>query len=493
MGQRRLAGGILLIAAFALAGLAQSVAASDQEDEAKAAARRSAMLAAGRAGFCRVHVYFKRAEDEVEPDYNDWRSYMEESSQEYEGYIAHQMSLVATGLLLDGEGHVLVLDSHLEDRYIDHVEVVAPDGRKYPAVRDRLLERAPAEVLKITEPLQGWKPPAFVDQEVLGPPGKSYVVSLQEDGHRWWLSASIPAGRYDYLGGASEPEQLDVSGAGGGFGWGDYSTFLRMMGGMGSADISAGPGLLCNEEGQPIGAAFPGWPIEPAQEHMDWQYGRLVAGPALSFGELDALSKQFEEGAGSGIHKCRILYRQEGDEDSPVSQMMMRIGSGFSGMGDEDAKERTDYGLAVTARRLLIPQPIGREEAARIESIEVTVGDQKLAAHFAGAFKDVGAFLVDLDDGELPSVVPLENVSGQERMRLFFTAAAREKFGRKDVRFRPNRWFRRRLDREPRPAHCRPLRQPAHRAGRAARPDQQPLWLLHVRYERRQRTRLLGR
>ena len=93
------------------------------------------------------------------------------------------MSLLTVGVLLDDAGHVLVGDMHIEDKYIDRIEVVAPNGTRYPAVREKILDRAPAVLLKITQELRDWKAPAFAEQTRIEEPGSVYFVGLSQVGY----------------------------------------------------------------------------------------------------------------------------------------------------------------------------------------------------------------------------------------------------------------------------------------------------------------------
>ena len=96
------------------------------------------------------------------------------------------------GVLLDDAGHVLVGDMHFEDKYLERIEVVAPDGTRYPATREKLLERSPAVILKIIEPLENWKAPEFVKQERIEEPGMVFSASLHRTGREWWISLAPP-------------------------------------------------------------------------------------------------------------------------------------------------------------------------------------------------------------------------------------------------------------------------------------------------------------
>lgn len=407
--------------------------------------RRAGMLEAGRTGLCRVHYYFKRPPDEPPVTFDPWSGMQELTRFQYDSFIDKQMSLVAVGLLLDDAGRVLVSDMHFEDKYIDRIEVVGPDGTKYPAEREKLLDRAPAEILRITEPLKDWTAPRFVMQEQITQPESAYVVTLSQTGQEWWLSIQPVGDSYMYEGSGSAPERfssemgmgvLEAMMPGG-----SYDPLFMFGTAMSAAMAASGaPALLCNDKGQPIGAAVAGWPLEPDQKTADWQHERLLDGPAIAFSELEELVENCRQEFGKKICKCRIVYRQEAEERRSLDFMLM-IQRSMRAMTGEDEKEWTTYGLAVAPDRLLVPYPIGRDQAAKIEKIEVTVEDQVCEGEFIGAFQDVGAFLVDLKEGTLPAFSDMTEQERPDRMRLFLTVAAEQKFGKKHLRVRPNRWF----------------------------------------------------
>ncbi len=433
---------VLLLAAPA----AGAVAAEDEE--AEATARRKAMLKAGRKALCRVHFYFKRPEDEAPEAMGGFRAVQQMTKFQYQQFVDAQKSLVVAGALLDGDGHVLVADTHFDGRYIDRIEVVGPDGTRYPAEREKLLGRAPGVLLKIAKPPENWRPPTFGVQEKITEPGAAYIVSLNQSGKDWWLTLDSLGASYQYGGTGHVPDRLKLPRGSGlmdamfpGGGYNPYAAWLatamsEMIGG------SRQPALLCNDEGKPIGAAMLGWPLETGQGTVDWQRERLLEGPGISFAELERLTEVCREEFGKKVHKCKILYRREAaDQGMPDIMAMMRGAKG--GRGGPQEKEWETFGLAVGPRRLLIPQTISRQEAAKIDTIEVTIDGETHAAELAGAFKELGAFLVDLKEATFPASTEVTAGEVPERMRLFFTVRAKKKMGEKHLRVRPNRWFTR--------------------------------------------------
>ncbi len=425
--------------------------AGADEKEAEAAARREAMLEAGRTRFCRTHYYFKRPEDEKLSGVDMFMFDAEQFTRfQYDHFIDRQMSLLMVGLLLDEAGHVLVGDMHFEDKYIDRIEVEAPDGTRYPAVRAKLLDRAPAVLLKITEPLENWEVRGFVEQDRIEDPARVFAVSLRRTGRRWWLSLERMGAEFAYEGAGDTSDRLSGHSASSFFGISTgeelFNPFAMFDGSRrgGLMAVSRQPSLLCNERGEPIGAALSGLPLDCRQEEADWQHERLLNGPGLTFAELSELVEKCREELAGKIYKCRLLYRLTGGESrgfdfGAILERSMRMGMGI---GEDAGKERTTFALAVSPTRLIVPYSIGREEAAKIEKIEITVADKTLEAELVGAFQEIGAFLVDLKEGMLPAATALTQKERPDRMRLFLTATAEEKFGKKHLKVQPNRWLR---------------------------------------------------
>jgi len=429
--------------------LAGTILAADAEDKdkakkkAEAAARRRTMLAAARSGFCRVHYYFKRPEDEkVEREWQGY-DYSRVGREQYRGMISRQMSLLTVGVLLDDAGHVLVGDRHVDARYIDRIEVVGPDGTRYPAVRDRLLERTLGVILRITKPLKEWKAPAFVEQAAIDEEDEdsAFIATMMQDGPGWFISlAPAPVGGgYTYEGGGAPGAERSSGGIFGGnqllgessFGIMSFAMLMRDQAGRCMA-----PALVCDAQGRPIGvtSAFGGASIDARQEKTDWQHRRLLEGPALTFARLAELETGCRAEFGRKVAKCKIMYRQKGQKRDRFG------GPSMYGMPGRNQKEWTTFGLAVSPERLLVPEPITPDQAAKIEKIELTVDGKTLEARFTGAFEEIGAFVVEVKDGTLPAFAALTQDKRPERGHLFLTLEIKEKFGKKHFTMKANRW-----------------------------------------------------
>jgi hypothetical protein len=401
------------------------------------ARRRDAMLEAGHKGLCRVHYYFARPEDEV-ADMSGRMPWETPDESLYQHYIDQQMSLLTVGLLMDAEGHVLVGDLHLDDRWIDRVEVLAPDGTVCPAEREKLLGRFEGGLLKLKRAPEGWRPPRFIEKAGLGPDEPAYVVSLWQLGKKWWVDVSA-AGQDDaYAAGDEQPPRLGVSG-GASSPINMASMFFQMSGGGWRAS-GAQPGLLCDCEGRPIGAVTASGLFDPTQQMEDWQHERLLDGPGLTFEQLVALKETCREEFGRNVYECKILYRQETDDTMGTDMPYIpRSLMGYLGEAG-DGKEWETFALGVGPNVLMVPLSIDKEQAARIEEIQLTVDEEVRQCEFMGAYREIGAFLVELKDGTLPSAARVVSRPQPEPLRLFLTASPRKKMGAKHLKVRPNRW-----------------------------------------------------
>jgi len=403
------------------------------------ARRRDAMLAAGEQALCRVHYYFSRPEDEVADTSRSvpWRM---RSDSAYQRYIDQQSSLLTVGLLLDNEGHVLVGDLHLDDRWIDRIEVVAPDGTVYPARRQKLLGRFEGVLLRLERPLKNWQAPQFVDREQIGPDESAYVVSLRQTGKQWWVDITPTGQSHAYAREKEQPSRIRTTHGGPSGPLDVAQIYFQMAGAVGRAS-DARPGLLCDAQGRPIGAATANGLLDPTQQVEDWQRERLLSGPGLTFEQIDALRKRCQQEFGRNVYACKLLYRHEAEEPAggdmpflPPSLVRQLMG------GQGDQKEWETFAVAVGPKRLMVPLPISKEQAARIEEIQLTVAGQVRQAEFVGAYREMGAFLVELKEGTLSSAAQIVGRPRPEPLRLFLTVTPEKKMGATHLRVRPNRW-----------------------------------------------------
>ena len=443
------AAGALLLLALALAWPLQA-AADEAADRAEPAARREAMLSAGRAAFCRVHFFFKRPSDAKEPGLEQ----LEDGGLEafatlpYEQLINRHESLIMPGLLLDDAGHVLVGDVQLELKYVDRIEVVAPDGTRYPAQLDRLLDRATGVMLAISEPLKNWKAPVFAAPAVFDDANPARMVMLHRSGRNWFLSLGAAGMDYPY-----EPDGTALkrfsSGiqtmswveqvTSGSFESSQEDTFTELLAG------AARPMLLCDEKGRPVGALITGFLPDPDQKLGDWDQQRLLSGPGIRFDDLRALGEKCDGELSRKAYKCVIQYRHEEEEQGaggrvPFRGGMMSFPPSF-GRGRAEGADRELFGLAVSERDIFVPQAISREELASVEKIEIVVGDKPQPAEFVAAFQDLAGFVVRLKEGALPAHALIAPHPAPERLRLFLTARLEEKAGKTHVEVKADRWL----------------------------------------------------
>ncbi len=420
-------------ASLAVLALALLLPAWGMTVQAKESASREAMLSAGRAALCRVHFFFKRPADMKERQAGMPYDMDLFSRMPYEELIAQQKSLVLPGVLLDDAGHVLIGDIHLEEKYVDHIEVMAPDGTRYPAKLDRILDRSTGVMLSITEPLKNWKAPKFASQATIADAG---VVTLRRTGRDWLLDVGSAGADYSYEAGNAVPKRF-----GGATETSMMAAAFGMFGEEGMAEMMSAqhrPMLLCNEKGQPVGALVSDFAIDQEQKLGDWQRERLLAGPGISYADLRALGEKCNEELGGKAYKCVIQYRHE--EEEGANGYVPHYSPGSSSEMEE-GKDRELFGLAISPKQLFVPQPISRDELANIDKFEIVVGDKPQPAEFVAAFQDVAGFVVALKEGEFPAFAAISAGQTPERMRLFLTATVEEKFGKTHFEVAPNRWL----------------------------------------------------
>ncbi|HOF17745.1 MAG TPA: PDZ domain-containing protein [Phycisphaerae bacterium] len=345
-----------------------------------------ALLRAARESFVIVEFWYKKdLSDAAKADHKDWRT-----RRLYSDFVDQKRPEERAGLVVD-DGLVLVADSAIEDRFLEKIVVRDVRGRRHEATRERLLTDAPGVLLRLAPPKkrrEALHPLAFVPVEDRGVNTLLLSARLFQSDDQWRIdAASLPAAVPFAPGKAKNVH------------FGDGSR---------NDPHDADPELIADETGRPVGVDLSG-EFDMAQKLCAWKGADLLA-PSAS---LDwKLVRAAEDKARAALIDC-------------VHQVVFQFGKA--------GHEYTTYALAVSPTELLIPEGITRQSAAQIRRIflkEPPAAQRR--ADFVGAYKGFDAVLLRLREGKLPAHVELGRDDPQ-RMKPFWAATCRERFGRKYV------------------------------------------------------------
>ncbi|NQU41887.1 hypothetical protein HQ520_01285, partial [bacterium] len=193
--------------------------------------------------------------------------------------------------------------------------------------------------------------------------------------------------------------------------------------------------LILDNERQPLGIGTV--PLV----HLDedplpvWKGLSLEADHILRLEELESIQTRLRQRFTQHIAEIRIAFRQKGSDSG---SMWGSFGSG----SDLVPTEKYYYGIPIRSDLIFVPARISRDQAKVINTIGIRSGEQDLNGEFAGAYDDIGAFVIRVEqgglipadslflDGSLPAVKPVHAIHPRRR------------FGRKDIDVRYDRSLR---------------------------------------------------
>jgi len=325
--------------------------------------------------------------------------------------ILNKNAMDVIGVLLNDKGDVFTFDREPTHReVIERITVQGPDGTVVPARAERLLTKAPGRILRIEGKLPaGWQPLQFADAADITPETKLYV-------------AAMGIGKYYHI--YVRPCEFGLN-------W-DNSIgcghCIRLPG-----VYSAG--VLCNADGRPVGVTCldeidlgPGGPI--------WRGKDILADPGMSEEQQKQLEEKIKKQFAKNIYEIRIMPRPEPQEEEEVD-----FGRRFRGRfpGQQAVEEVLAYGLGFAENKLLIPEALGKEMVAGIDTITVKVGEENVPARFGGILKQCAATVIELEKGKLPQIAAFPADGKVTRLEPFWAVSASEMAGI-EVRTECSRW-----------------------------------------------------
>lgn len=334
----------------------------------------------------------------------------------YSNYVDKKRPAERVGVVISDKGLILVGDDGIEDRFIRKIEVRDAGGKRYPARRVKLLLDAPGMLLQVdTWAIKKLRPLKFAQIDEKGADTKLLRAALSRSEDQWRIIVRPLSPQVKYA-----PDKTKNIYYG-------YRSGGRSYGGRGAPDIIAA------KDGSPVGCVV-GSSMDLNQTECVWKGADLIRAEGMDWDVLNKATAKYRKKLMAAATEVVLKFRAgSGDMDDEPSYRRSHYGSEAAG------REIRIYGVAITPTEILVPRPLNSEMAKKIDKIYVKLSPTKrLPASFAGAYKKFAAFLVKLDKGVLPASIPLAD-KDPVRMRPFWAARIRKRFGKKYVDLIPNR------------------------------------------------------
>ncbi len=130
-----------------LAGLLLSPSGCFWQGQPKAAVVRRRLLEGARVSMVRVRIYFKR---DIDNEFGSGEQEVSFQERLARRMVDRKMSLDLGGVVLDDQGHILIADPETEERLIDRIEVIGPNGQVRRGRLVTILKKMDAAVLKVS-------------------------------------------------------------------------------------------------------------------------------------------------------------------------------------------------------------------------------------------------------------------------------------------------------------------------------------------------------
>lgn len=423
----------LLFLFFATVGPRQVFAASAAATEAESPVLNQAELNIFAPSFVLVKFYFKRSEEEVgRSRYSDDESMRDEPTETYSSYIEQKIPIKMVGVVVAPDT-VLTIDTYLDDSYLNYIEVEDLQGGVSRAERLAILRHAPGLLLRIEQPEKmKIKPVEFTEMatpvttttrlfevKVDRMPGEIFLSGRKvnigtlfgEDGRK----------RSVLFSGATDTGMAWWGRSSSGYSWGS-SALVKV------------PTLLLNEAKKPVGIGLFPYLSNEKETPPIWLGKDLLADERIQFADLKKMKEEIKKQYDGRLFEARLTFRQKAERGAGLEGLAAQYFARMTEGSSDVPKEIYCYGLPISARTLFVPMRIQRTHAKVIDKIAVKVGDKTIGGKFAGAYKDIAAFLIRLDE-DVPGFGG--EMFSKESVSLFepqITVRAARKFGGKDLK-----------------------------------------------------------
>jgi hypothetical protein len=403
---------------------AQAQAADDQCEPAIPAE----LIDLAEKSFVAVHFSFQKDTSEEAEEDAPAERWQPSRQDQYQSYIDRKMTLQVGGVVI-APGEILIPDVRVEPRHIKAIEVRTLDGKVLSARPGALLTRCDAATVLVDGPgADSLECVHFESPGELTLASFLQAVSVSKVEDQWRMgnaelepTCALPDRKWIIFGGA---------------GHGHGSSRFEMM--FWAAGMHRAPLLIADGNGRPVGVSCAAG-VDSRQVYGTWIGADVLACPRISLTDLESQRKSTRQKLLEAVHEVAVQFRQGrgpssgGDMEGRyrMMSMMMRQLGNTEGEPDVAGRELTFFGVAVSKTQLLIPSVLDRQTAAQIDRIWIKLDAQhRLPARFVGAYKDFGAFMVELTDGELPVTVA-RTEQPPPRGAPFWVACARKKFAHK--------------------------------------------------------------
>ena len=158
--------------------------------------------------------------------------------------------------------------------------------------------------------------------------------------------------------------------------------------------------------------------LENEPKRGAWRGNEVLSDPGVPLTELRKDAERLASNCARYFQKVTLNFRLTSREDEGVEERRLET-----------------YGLAIGKRRLLVPESLDREAAARIDTIDVDIlgvdpksPPRKIPGTFLCAYKTFGAFVVEVPE-DLPAALSFGGTGNLPFLEPCFAISAQEKSG----------------------------------------------------------------
>jgi len=332
-------------------------------------------------------------------------------------HILNKNTIEVVGVIVGDKGEVFTFDRDpIYPETVAKITVKGLDGTVVPARADRMLLKAPGQMLRIEGDLPaGWRALQFAEIKDVTPQTSLYVAAMKPD----------------------KEYHLSVRPCECGVGWTSGASPSRCL----STAAIYCVGVICNADGAPVGVTCRDQ-IDLGPAGPAWRGKDILADAGLPEEQRKQLEEKLKQEFARNIYEVTIVPRPEPKEEDEydVGGRYASFARRFGGGNDGGSREILMYALAFAPDKLLIPTALPQEMVAGIDTISVKVDGNSVPARFGGVLQPCGATVIELAEGKLPRAVTIPADGRPVRIEPFWAVFVRELAGM-DVQVEHSRWI----------------------------------------------------